>query len=1112
MVMLDLKDLEVDNVILGYNWDQDEKQLYMHLTVNDKVNVQPDLVINVTETDISITYKEELVWGCQFFNKVVKNTCRVSSKDNLLIIQVDKQTMKEEWPYLLKSDEKQDSDDDNTTDHLFELQFVKTDFYERDGTVSVSVFVKKIVDETIHVNFEKEELDVKFSSKDPNFLKMYEGTTESTVFHWKIKLSNEIIPEKCTSKAMSTKLEIKLKKATSTKWSSLEKQIIKSSSTEAKPNDGWHSLGSKPTKSIRGAAGGAKSIAVVEQVQPKKPTCAVQPMSYSNNEDSSKQALYQIGFTGLDNMGNTCFMNSVLQVLANTRELREYVMSGSPQNELNQENPLGSSGKLMIAFAVLMKSLWGGTHRSIAPKKLKALVAAKASQFMGYAQHDAQEFMAFLLDILHEDVNRVKKKPYFENKEDTTNRPAQELADEAWKRHRARNDSVIVDLFHGQYKSKLVCPTCNKVSVTYDPFMELVVPLPKKKQIFSVIFMSRNFQNKPVRYIVSLSEDAMVYDLKQSVSEKTGINPTCLRVFRENGGCFQYKFKDIDALSKYKADNFFFVVEVLSEAAAGEKVLEISVIQRLLMPKPRSYCSFCKKQRVEGSKLKRCTKCYRAAYCGQACQKQHWTTHKSNCYQAAESVGVPFIISLPESKASYRRLEQMMEGFARYSVAVFQPPVQQTSSLGGKAPNDVEMEDEQSFPATTETDEPTTFTSQESNDVEMEEEEEEETSTKVPKLKTATVAGQVKTETRNSPLFFIKPVDIQGKSLPKIPRLEDKGHEPLNLQDYEYLAMDWRNNEKMDQYVLVESKSIEFDDDVHASNEDSVTTLVHCIDLFTRPEKLSKEEAWYCPKCKEHREATKEMSIWRLPSTLIIQLKRFSFKNALWRDKINKKIVYPTRGLNLTDYVYGLHSGPAIFDLYGVINHHGGLLGGHYVAFARLPGIEHCHSNDIGWRLFDDSIVRAVDEKYVVTQSAYLLFYRQRRPYQSLIQNPSVEAQTSRFTREKEPIGKNDLIQGSRDTEHATQRDPYVGKSMPDDDSSESIPENGKKQNMPEDGAKHSMPENGAKQSMPEHGSEHMPKNDMEYNKKDRIDKDCSCQKQERTDEEEKNTDMEVID
>ena len=46
------------------------------------------------------------------------------------------------------------------------------------------------------------------------------------------------------------------------------------------------------------------------------------------------------------------------------------------------------------------------------------MVAQKASQFTGFAQHDAQEFLAFLLDGLHEDLNRIKKKPYTETVED----------------------------------------------------------------------------------------------------------------------------------------------------------------------------------------------------------------------------------------------------------------------------------------------------------------------------------------------------------------------------------------------------------------------------------------------------------------------------------------------------------------------------------------------------------------------------------------------------------------------------------------------------------------------------------------------------------------------
>ena len=72
------------------------------------------------------------------------------------------------------------------------------------------------------------------------------------------------------------------------------------------------------------------------------------------------------------------------------------------QSDINEQNPLGMSGQLALAFAVLLRVLWSGQHRSYNPHKLKTLVAKKFTQFTGYAQHDAQEFMAFLLDGLHE--------------------------------------------------------------------------------------------------------------------------------------------------------------------------------------------------------------------------------------------------------------------------------------------------------------------------------------------------------------------------------------------------------------------------------------------------------------------------------------------------------------------------------------------------------------------------------------------------------------------------------------------------------------------------------------------------------------------------------------
>lgn len=68
--------------------------------------------------------------------------------------------------------------------------------------------------------------------------------------------------------------------------------------------------------------------------------------------------------------------------------------------------------------------------------------------FSGFAQHDSQELLNFVLDALHEDLNRVKKKPYIESAE-SNGRPDEVVAWEGWQNHLRRNQSVIVDLMHG---------------------------------------------------------------------------------------------------------------------------------------------------------------------------------------------------------------------------------------------------------------------------------------------------------------------------------------------------------------------------------------------------------------------------------------------------------------------------------------------------------------------------------------------------------------------------------------------------------------------------------------------------------------------------------------
>jgi ubiquitin carboxyl-terminal hydrolase 4/11 len=137
------------------------------------------------------------------------------------------------------------------------------------------------------------------------------------------------------------------------------------------------------------------------------------------------------------------------------------------KEEINTDNPLGMDGLVAERFGETIQALWtGSSNSSFAPRALKYVTSRFAPQFAGYGQHDTQEFIAFLLDGLHEDLNRIKKKPYIEKPDWKPGGGDLELAEmgkECWDGYKKRNDSVIVDLFQGQLQSTLVCPECHKV-------------------------------------------------------------------------------------------------------------------------------------------------------------------------------------------------------------------------------------------------------------------------------------------------------------------------------------------------------------------------------------------------------------------------------------------------------------------------------------------------------------------------------------------------------------------------------------------------------------------------------------------------------------------------
>lgn len=131
-------------------------------------------------------------------------------------------------------------------------------------------------------------------------------------------------------------------------------------------------------------------------------------------------------------------MNSGLQCLANSPELTKYFLLGTYKHQINKDNALGMGGKLAKAYAVLVAEIWKGTDSKTAPYTLKKTLGTRISRFSGFGQQDSAELLNFVLDLLHEDLNQITKKPYIEMR----NRPDLEdamAAKEHWENFLARN-------------------------------------------------------------------------------------------------------------------------------------------------------------------------------------------------------------------------------------------------------------------------------------------------------------------------------------------------------------------------------------------------------------------------------------------------------------------------------------------------------------------------------------------------------------------------------------------------------------------------------------------------------------------------------------------------
>ncbi|CAH0549675.1 unnamed protein product [Brassicogethes aeneus] len=593
------------------------------------------------------------------------------------------------------------------------------------------------------------------------------------------------------------------------------------------------------------------------------------------------------GATGLHNLGNTCFMNAALQAVSNTRPLTMYFQRDNQLTELNTSNPLGTKGAVARKYADLCRELWAGSTRSVAPLKLRLCVTKHAPNFSGGGQHDSQELLAWLLDALHEDLNRVTKKQYIELK-DSGGRPDEIVAEEAWQLHMARDHSIITDLFYGQLKSKVTCQTCGHESVRFDPFSLLSLPLPMESYTLCEVLVVRMNDEYPVKYGMRLNSEARYGELKEQLRHLCGIDPQ--RVLLAEVAYCQIRtlLQDEQRINPGTATELYGY-ELPDGGAAGagggpDEPLEPEAGENQTDAEPGVMESPMGRMPEQNPKSKPESRLSK----GVPFQKSTVSLHSSQSQVSGSSdssttklpsylIGVhrkcvrqeTYFLSQQKSKPSLFGLPLLL-GCSSSSTcqSLYQEVWEQVTRLLSPLPQSDQTNHAQDCDDSLGYEFPFT-------------------------LKAVLQGGQICALCHWTQF-------CRGCALPcSDESLFERCKTGVSIM---HIAIDWdptalhlryqSNREKL----WIEHDSVATCRKLHTEPID----LDYCLRAFTSVERL--EAKYHCSNCQDKQPATKKLQIWRLPPILIVHLKRFDFVNSKWV-KTQKVVNFPFKDFDPTAYL-----------------------------------------------------------------------------------------------------------------------------------------------------------------------------------------------------------------
>ncbi|XP_075235609.1 uncharacterized protein LOC142332842 isoform X2 [Lycorma delicatula] len=543
-----------------------------------------------------------------------------------------------------------------------------------------------------------------------------------------------------------------------------------------------------------------------------------------------------------------------------------------------------------------------------------------------------------------------------------------------WEKHLATNQSVIVDTFQGQFKSTVVCSGCKYVSVTYEPFMYLSVPLPHamERQI-CVTFISGDISSNPIQYLITLNKRDKISELKEQLiqllnkEDKNGLTIILAEVFDNHIA----KILNDNHLIRYVDDinRSIYAFELLSIVTTSI-VTNYDTMEQSTGDRDATLSSEVNMNGDDSN------------FCDFSPEKM-WNSNNSDCYGIADddqpvAISKSCTICLEEKESNMRRHIGcscilcdgcVLSSFQHYGGESLMCPVCRVNlnpvtdfvSVDTIVP---------SYPVVRMLLVPVVYRIDLLGDG--------NNNKKTVKLfghpNVIRLRNNITSEELYKVISNIVPyslsykillVDGQGRHCSRCMFNEhcrgcavNNTNGPLNLTTGDTLAVTFTE--------LVDEPVIERDLSMASMRLQQPLTLYDCIQAFSQSEVLDKQNPWYCPKCQQNQCATKTLSVWRCPDYLIVYLKRFVFHDGM-STKLEDKVMFPFHGLNLSTSV----SYTTVYDLYACVCHIGGVSAGHYTAYTQHPKTGE-------WHYYNDDVVIKQMPQEDDYSNAYILFYKKR--------------------------------------------------------------------------------------------------------------------------------------